>query len=223
MGAASRTSASKTVGVGSCAMRSALVTMSTMRGPRVAIRSSSKYDRTRSRKLVALPTYSTFLPCLNRYTPGQSGKSDFFNFVRSMRPMLLHYLLSLFEGLGEVGAGVGADGLGHLFRCALGDHLAAVQPTLGTEVYDVVRALDDIEVVLNDDHCVAAAHELLENLDKLAHILVMEPDGGLVEQINGLGGHLPIHLARYLDPLRLPARERGGRLAECEGLEPGGV
>ena len=53
---------------------------------------------------------------------------------------------------GMAGRVVGGDGL----RCALGDDGAAVLPTFGSQVHDPVGGGHDIEVVLNDDHRVAA-------------------------------------------------------------------
>src|SRR5213082_804239 len=55
------------------------------------------------------------------------------------------------EDLPQVAAGERPADLRHLFGRALGDHLAAGLPALGTEVDDVIRGLHDVEVVLDDD------------------------------------------------------------------------
>src|SRR3989344_3141769 len=148
MSAASRTSASSTVGVGSCTILSAFVTISTTRGPRVAIKSSSKYERTRSRSDVAFPTYSTFLPCLNRYTPGTSGKLYFCN----------SFFCMSFQHFSKIFTCVGARGVGDFFGRAFRDNLSASLSAFGTEVNNIIRTLHYIKIVLNNDDGVPAPH-----------------------------------------------------------------
>jgi hypothetical protein len=55
------------------------------------------------------------------------------------------------EVLVEVVAGVGIGGLHDAFGGACGDDVAAEFAAFGAEVYDVVRRLDDIQVVLDDE------------------------------------------------------------------------
>ena len=45
--------------------------------------------------------------------------------------------------------------LGDLFRCSLGNYVAAAVTSGRTEIYDVIGLLDDIEVVLDDYYSVA--------------------------------------------------------------------
>ena len=52
-------------------------------------------------------------------------------------------------------AGVAVLDRGHLLGRALGDDPASAVATLGTHVDDPVGVLDDVEVVLDDDHRVA--------------------------------------------------------------------
>src|SRR6266540_1792772 len=52
-------------------------------------------------------------------------------------------------------AGVAAVDGGDVLRCALGDHRAAAAAALRAEVDDPVGGLDDVEVVLDDQHGVA--------------------------------------------------------------------
>src|SRR3977135_2117367 len=59
------------------------------------------------------------------------------------------------EDLPQVAAGEGPADLRDLLGRAFGDDLAAGLPALRAEVNDVVRGLDDVEVVLDDDDRVA--------------------------------------------------------------------
>ena len=76
----------------------------------------------------------------------------------------------------------------HLLRRARADDGAAAVAPLGTQVDQVVGALDDVQIVLDDHHGVAAVHQPLEHLQQLAHVVGVEAGGGLVQDIDGLAG-----------------------------------
>ena len=59
-----------------------------------------------------------------------------------------------------------ADLLGRADR----DHLAAAVAAFWAQVDDLVGHLDDIQVVLDDQHAVAGIHQALQHLDQLVHI-----------------------------------------------------
>ena len=105
----------------------------------------------------------------------------------------------------------------------LGDQRAAGVARFRAQVDDPVGALDDVEVVLDDDHGVSRVHQPVEHLDQHAHVVEVQAGRRLVENVE-----LPAaracrrcgELARDLEPLRLAARERGGGLAQPEVAEP---
>ena len=72
---------------------------------------------------------------------------------------------------------------GDLFGRAGGDDLAAAVAALGAEVDDPVGGLDDVEVVLDDDHRVALLDQLVEHLEQLADVLEVQAGGRLVEDV----------------------------------------
>src|SRR5262245_28746600 len=51
---------------------------------------------------------------------------------------------------------------GHLFRRSRGYHATSGLATLGTEIDEVVGRLDDVEIVLDHDHRVAAVDQAVE-------------------------------------------------------------
>jgi hypothetical protein len=63
---------------------------------------------------------------------------------------------------------------------------AAGVAALWAEVDDPIGALDDIEVVLDDDECVAGVGEPVEDLDEFADVLEVEAGGRLVEDVEGV-------------------------------------
>src|ERR1051325_2782139 len=105
-------------------------------------------------------------------------------------------------------AGVGRRDARDLLRRAGGDDLAAARAPLGAEVDDVIGGLDDVEVVLDDEHGVAGRDQPVEHRQQLAHVVEVQAGGRLVEQVEGLAGVALGELARQLDALGLPARQR---------------
>ena len=117
------------------------------------------------------------------------------------------------QGL-EVLAGKAARHLGHLLRRTLGDDDAAGTAALGAEVDDVVGALDEVEVVFDDDDGVACIHQLLQHLDEAVDISHVEAGSRLVENIHGLTRAAAGQLVGQLDTLRLAARKGRGALPQ---------
>src|SRR2546428_775617 len=70
------------------------------------------------------------------------------------------------EKLSQVAPGERAPHARHRLRRALGDDLAARFPTLGAEIDHVVRGLDHVEVVLDDDDRVPRVHEAVQDLEE---------------------------------------------------------
>src|SRR5688500_13647849 len=85
-------------------------------------------------------------------------------------------------------AGVALGRLGHRLGCALDEHGAAAVAALGAEVDDPVGRLDDVEVVLDDEHGVALVDQALEDREQSADVLEVEPGAGLVEDVDGVAG-----------------------------------
>ena len=51
-----------------------------------------------------------------------------------------------------------------LFRGSGDYNVPALFPALGPEIDQVIRALDDVEIVFNDDYGVAEIHKFLEHI-----------------------------------------------------------
>src|SRR5437016_7428053 len=81
---------------------------------------------------------------------------------------------------------VGSD----LFRCSGRHHLSPAVAPLGAEVDDLVGRLDELEVVLDDQHGVPALDQVAEGLDQLLYVGVMQAGGRLVEEEEARLAHL---------------------------------
>ena len=66
-------------------------------------------------------------------------------------------------------------------HAAFRDDAAALDAGAGPEVDDVVHGSDDIEVVLDDNHGVAAVAELAQQVDQPAGVASVQADRRLVE------------------------------------------
>lgn len=124
-----------------------------------------------------------------------------------------------FEDLLEVFAGGGVGVLGEVFRGAGGDDLTAVLTAFGAHVDNPIGGFDDVEVMLDDDHGVAAVDEFTKDFEQTADIVGVEAGGRLVEDIEGLAGTAASELSGELDALGFAAGEGGGRLAELDVAE----
>src|SRR5206468_9747582 len=79
--------------------------------------------------------------------------------------------------------------------------------------------LDDVEVVLDDNHGVAVLDQPVQHLEQLLDVREVQPRRRLVEDIEGAAGRPARQLGGELHALRLAARERGGRLAETDVVQ----
>ena len=120
----------------------------------------------------------------------------------------------------EEATGVAALARRDLLGRAGDDDLAAAVAALGAEVDDPVGGLDDVEVVLDDEHGVAGIDQALQHDQQLAHVVEVQAGGRLVEDVEGAPGAAPLQLARELDALRLAAGQRRRRLAEMHVAQP---
>ena len=106
---------------------------------------------------------------------------------------------------------------------ASGGPAATIEPPslagLGADVDEPVGGLDDLQVVLDDDHRVAQVGQAVDDVQELADVVEVQAGGRLVEDVERPAGVGPGQLGGELDALGLAAGERGGGLAEREVAE----
>lgn len=107
----------------------------------------------------------------------------------------------LFEKRSGDGGGV----LGELLGGALGDNLTASAAAVRAEVEEVIDTLQDIQVVLDDDDCVALIDKLLQNVEQYLYIFEMKAGRRLVKDVQGVAGRLSEQLRRQFHTLALTA------------------
>src|SRR5690606_1473038 len=124
------------------------------------------------------------------------------------------------EDIAEEAAGVALLDERDLLGGAGGDHLAAPRAALRTHIDDPVGGLDDVEVVLDHDHGVAAVDQPVEHAEQPPDVLEVQAGGRLVQDVDGAAGGAALQLGGELDALRLAAGERGRGLAEPDVAQP---
>src|SRR5712664_2737560 len=123
------------------------------------------------------------------------------------------------EDAGEGLAGVGFFCAGDLLGGALGYDAASAFAAFGAEIDDPVGLFYYVEVVLDDEDGVAERNEALEDVEKFADVIEVQPRCGFVEDVEGAAGLALGKFAGQLDALGFASGERGGGLAELDVAE----
>ena len=80
----------------------------------------------------------------------------------------------------------------------------------------MVRRLDDVQIVLDDQHRVTRLHQPLENFNQLVNVGSMEARGGLVQNIDGAARGGSGQFRGQLHTLGFAAGEGGAGLAQLD-------
>ena len=115
----------------------------------------------------------------------------------------------------------------HFFRSANSHNLAATVSTLRAKVNYIVRRLDNIKVVFNENYSIPRIHQSLKNFNQLVNIRRMKSRCRLVKNINRLACTALAQLSCKLNALCLAARKLSRGLSDfdirksniVEGLE----
>src|SRR5262245_33239509 len=162
--------------------------------------------------------------CLSRRS-SPSCPSSLSSPLRSSRPpaYLSAGRVGMRAALGQHGpkvlAGIGGFNLGNLRRRAGCHDDAAVFAAFGAQVDQIVRGLDDVEIVLDDEQRVSRFEELPERGEQLRDVIEMQPRGRLVENVEKPFTAVRRQVRRDLDPLSLTTRQRRSGLSQAEVAE----
>lgn len=85
------------------------------------------------------------------------------------------------------------------------DYRSTTITAFETEIDDPVRGFYNVEIVFDDDNCIAVIAQSMQHAQKLLDIVKMQTGRGLVENVKGLPGVALGKLTSELDPLRLAA------------------
>src|SRR6267154_700255 len=109
---------------------------------------------------------------------------------------------------------------GHFFRRAAGNDAATVRAAFGSEVDDEIGALDNVEIVLDHDHCIAKCDQSLKHIQKFVDVGEVKTGGRFVKNVDRPPGGALGKFLGQLNPLRFSTGKRCRRLAELDIAEP---
>src|SRR3989338_5413771 len=116
-------------------------------------------------------------------------------------------------------AGVRALGARDFFRRTGGDALAAPVAALGTEIDEMIGGLDDVQIVLDDEHGVALVHELLQNTEETVDVGEVKPGGRFIQDVKSAPCRTLGKLSGKFHALRFPSGKRRRGLAKLDIVE----
>ena len=105
-----------------------------------------------------------------------------------INPGDIPFFLSLFKIFLYIVSGIGFFYLCYFFGGALGYNRTALLSAFRTDIYDVIRTFDDVQIVLDYDYCIAALGKLIKHDHKLVDIREMKSCGGLIKDVDGFSG-----------------------------------
>ena len=103
----------------------------------------------------------------------------------------------------------------NLRDCPFGDDMASVGTCLRTKLYNPVRVLENLRVVVDENNGVTVIHKVVHHSGQPLYIGGMKADGGFVEDIQDSGGTVPDHTGK-LHTLTFARGEGGGGSVEGE-------
>ena len=107
--------------------------------------------------------------------------------------------------------------LSHFLGGSGKDNLAAGSTAVRSHVYQVVRLLHHIQVVLDDDDGIAAVHQTVQQIHDLLNIRGVKAGGGFVQHIDVA---LLVQVFGQLHPLAFTAGEGGQGLPQGQVWQP---
>ena len=91
--------------------------------------------------------------------------------------------------------------IGQLLGSSLRDNRAALKAGFRPEVDHIIRRLDDVQIVLDDDQGVAAVHQLLKQVQESRNIIEVKARGRFVEDQQRMPA-VPFALCKMADQLQ---------------------
>src|SRR5579871_2504351 len=117
-------------------------------------------------------------------------------------------------------AGVRMRRVRDLLRSALRNYQAPVAPAFRPQVDHIVRGLNDIQVVFDDEDRVAGVYQPIQAIEEALNIGQMQAGGRLVQNVEDAPA--PFDLAEFVrqfHALRFSSGERGSGLAQSQIAE----
>ncbi len=99
-----------------------------------------------------------------------------------------------------------------LFGRPGGQDFSAPLPSLWPKINHVIRTLDDVQVMFDDQHGISFFDQPPKQLNEFTDIGKMQPSGRFIEQVEGASGRALGQFSCELDALRFSPGQSRGRL-----------
>lgn len=90
----------------------------------------------------------------------------------------------IFRDIFDIFSGVGYRALGHFLRRSARNHGSAAVSALRSDINNIVRRLDDIQIVFDDNDGISALGQAVQNLHQFVDIRKMKSRRRLVENVD---------------------------------------
>ena len=121
-----------------------------------------------------------------------------------------------FQHRSEEVPGVRAAVLADSLRCPGGDDFAATIATFRPDINGPVCRFYDIQVMFDDDNCIAVIAQTVQYAQQLFNIVEVQTGGRFIENVQGVAGVAFGELPGQFDALCFAAGECGGVLAQVD-------
>ena len=108
----------------------------------------------------------------------------------------------------------------NLLRRACRHDGPATMTALWSQINQVIRRFNDVQIMLDNHYAVAALHQSLQHLHQTMNIRRVQASSRLVQNIEGLACAAPRQLCRQFDPLRFASRQLCCRLSQLHIPQP---
>jgi hypothetical protein len=105
---------------------------------------------------------------------------------------------------------------GDLLWRPLRQNLPTAMPAFRAKIDDPVRGLDDVQIVLDDNHCIAVLAQPMQYAEQQFDIVEVQAGGGLVEDVERVASVPLGELSREFDALCLATRQRRRLLSQLD-------
>ena len=103
----------------------------------------------------------------------------------------------------------------NLLRRPFRNNSSAFVSAFRSHIDNIIRCLNDIQIVFNDNDCIAVRRQSSENLGQLMDIRKMKSRRRLIQNVDSLPGTALAQLCCQLDSLCLPTGQRCRRLSQA--------
>ena len=123
------------------------------------------------------------------------------------------------QSIPKKASGVGSVARGNLLGSSCGHHPTALIASLRTQIDDPIRALDHLEIVLNDNQTLALVDETMKHSEQSCDVVEVQAGGRFIKDKQRAGSARFRKVPRQLEALRFSTAQGVNGLTEAKIIE----